>query len=486
MQPSDPPIPPAPAPLRPERAPPPVSGATPAEPLPGADPALRRRALLGAASALALGACAAQRGRPGAPAVAPASGAEAGARRAERLADLRDDGPALPGIDAQDRSARRARLARALAERGLDAYLCEPGPTMTYLAGVSWGRSERLFALVVTADGGAFWIVPAFEETKARHGIDGTAAAPGPGGDVVTWREDEYAFRPLCDALRARGVKRLAIDPGFRFGFVDRIAQAARADAGFGALAEHGAIVSGADVLVRLRGCKEPKELALLRRANELTKRALERIAHELRPGQRGADVGALVATAHERLGFSGSWCLPLVGAAAALPHGDAGATPLADGEVLLVDCGGAWRGYQSDVTRTWVPFGAPSADVERAWRDVRDAQRAAFDAIRPGVPCRAVDAAARAAIAARGWPGGFGVFTHRLGHGIGLEGHEDPYFDGGSQVELESGMTLSNEPGIYLPGRFGVRIEDVIVVTRDGADVFGAWQSGLRSPAGA
>lgn len=447
-----------------------------------------RRALLGAGSALLLGACAA--GARGAPSARPdpssTRAADARAALHERLADLRADDAEPPAIDAADRAARRARLGRLLAEHGLDAYVCEPGPTLTYLANVAWGRSERLFALVVLADGSAFWLVPAFEEAKARQSIDGTSTAPGPGGEVVTWREDEYAAPPLCAALRARGVKRLAVDPAFRFGFVERIAQAARADAGFAALAAQGAIVSGADVLVHLRGRKEEKELALLRRASELTKRALERIAHELRPGLLGADVGALVAAAHERLGFSGSWSLPLVGAAAALPHGDAGTTALGDGEVLLVDCGGTRRGYQSDVTRTWVPFGAPSADVERAWRDVRDAQRAAFDAIRPGVRCRDVDAAARALVEARGWPGGFGVFTHRLGHGIGLEGHEDPYFDGASEVALEAGMTLTNEPGIYLPGRFGIRIEDEIVVTRDGAEVFGAWQSGPRSPAGA
>ncbi|MBI5364907.1 MAG: aminopeptidase P family protein [Planctomycetes bacterium] len=445
-------------------------------PLPDPEPIPPRRALLAAASALALGACAAERGGPDGRA-----NAEASERAKERFADLRDDGPPLPKIDAADRAARRARLGRLLAERGLDAWIGEGGPTLGYLSGVAWGKSERLFALVVTADGAHFWLCPAFEAAKARQAID---APNGPGGALVTWREDEYAFRPLCAALRERGVARLAVDPGFRVGFVERLAQTARADAGFAALAAKDAIVSGAELGLALRGRKEAKELALLRRASELTQRALVRVHAELAPGMDGAAIGALVAAAHVRLGFTGSWSLPLVGAAAALPHGDAGRETLTPGKALLVDCGGTLAGYQSDITRTWVPFGAPSADVARAWRDVRDAQRAAFDALRPGRRCREIDAAARDLIAARGWPGGFGVFTHRLGHGIGLEGHEDPYFDGGSEVVLEPGMTLSNEPGIYVEGAFGVRIEDIVHVTADGAEVFGAWQEQPGSPA--
>jgi Xaa-Pro dipeptidase len=449
---------------------------------------LDRRALLGGAAGLALGACAAPPAatappptEPVAPAEAPEPAREARERAAERFADLSDATRGAEPITEADRAARRARLGRLLAERGLDALICEGGATMSYLTGVGWGRSERLFALVVDANGRHFWLCPAFEESKARLATDG---AGRPCGDYVTWQEDEYAFRPLCAELRARGVKKLAIEPAFRHGFVDRIAAAARADGSFAELAAQGVLVSGAELVVALRGCKDAKELALLRRANELTKQALVRVAEELRPGMDGAAVGSLVNAAHRKLGMTGPWNLSLVGPAAALPHGDASRQPLAEGDVLLIDCGAGFLGYQSDITRTWVPFGKAPAEVERAWNDVRDAQRAAFDALRPGRRCREIDAAARAAIEARGWPGGFGVFTHRLGHGIGMEGHEDPYFDGGSEVVLAEGMTLSNEPGIYLPGRFGVRIEDIVHVTRDGAGVFGDWQRGVGSPA--
>jgi Xaa-Pro dipeptidase len=197
-----------------------------------------------------------------------------------------------------------------------------------------------------------------------------------------------------------------------------------------------------------------------------------------------GREIAAVVDRAHKKLGFTSPWNLSLLGPAAALPHGDPDERRLARGDVLLVDAGGDFLGYQSDQTRTWVFDGAPSAEVARAWNAVRDAQLAAFDAMAPGVPCREVDRAARAKLVERGYRPGFADFTHRLGHGIGVEGHEDPYFDGGSAVPLASGMTLSNEPGLYFPGRFGVRLEDVVAITPDGAEHFGTWQRAPTSPA--
>jgi Xaa-Pro dipeptidase len=147
------------------------------------------------------------------------------------------------------------------------------------------------------------------------------------------------------------------------------------------------------------------------------------------------------------------------------------------------MDVGGSLHGYQSDITRTFVFDGVPSAEVERTWNAVRDAQRRAFELARPSAPCRSIDAGARSVFSNLGFGTGYENFTHRLGHGIGLETHEDPYFDGGSDVLLEPGMTLTDEPGIYLPGRFGVRLEDVLVVTAAGPDHFGQWQTSPRWP---
>ena len=240
----------------------------------------------------------------------------------------------------------------------------------------------------------------------------------------------------------------------------------------------------GAGILVELRGRKDAHELALLRRANELTQQAIHAAAERLQPGLSEREIGARITRAQERLGLSGVWNLSLIGPSAAYPHGDGRGTQLSRGDLILVDTGGSFHGYASDNTRTWIFDGQPSERISLAWHAVRDAQRAAFDAIRPGRACHEIDRTARALIDARGFGPGYRTFTHRLGHGIGMEGHEDPYFDGGSQVLLAEGMTLSNEPGIYLYGEFGVRLEDIVVVTDSGADHFGSWQVSPLSPA--
>jgi Xaa-Pro aminopeptidase len=153
-------------------------------------------------------------------------------------------------------------------------------------------------------------------------------------------------------------------------------------------------------------------------------------------------------------------------------------------GAVVLIDTGGALHGYQSDNTRTWVHAGEPTEEFARAWDAVQAAQQAAFAALRPGAPCRGVDEAARAVLTEAGYGPGYRCFTHRVGHGIGTEVHQSPYLDGGSEAVLEPGMTFSDEPGVYLPGQWGLRLEDIVMVTEEGGDHFGSWQQGPTSPA--
>jgi Xaa-Pro dipeptidase len=346
----------------------------------------------------------------------------------------------------------------------------EGGGTLTYLADVHWGKSERLFAMVLLADGTHFWLCPAFEAGRARLQID---APNGPRGEILAWQEHEHPYRPLASALKERRALRLAIEPSLRHGFVHELLS----------VIEGGEVQSGRGFVVALRARKDSHELAILRRANELTQVAIRAVARTLAPGMSGADIGRRMDRAHRRLGFTDPWNLSLIGAAAALPHGDPDAHPLARGDVVLIDTGGNFHGYQSDNTRTWVFDGTPAGTVLSAWNAVRDAQRRAFDALRPGLRCSEIDAIARARIDELGYGPGYRTFTHRLGHGIGVEGHEDPYFDGGSAVELAPGMTLSNEPGIYLPGEFGVRLEDIVAITEGGADHFGSWQKAPGSP---
>lgn len=397
--------------------------------------------------------------------------ADAAAATEELFADLEDASGTVAPIGPDEHAARRRRLGRILSDLGVDAYLCEGGATMGYLSGVRWGHSERLFALVVLADGDHFFLSPAFEAEKAKLSIEKDG---GPGGPIVAWDEHEYAWEPLAAALRGRRVERLVVDPELRYFAVERL----------GAAFGRERIASGQAARLALRGRKDSHELAILRRVNELTQEALAAVARVARAGMSAAEVGRMVHAAQRRLGLTGTWALTLPGPAAAYPHGDSRDRRIERDELLLIDAGGTLHGYQSDNTRTWVVEGTPSEEHVRAWSTVREAQRRAFEAIRPGVPCRAVDEAARKVIEDAGYGSGYAAFTHRLGHGIGMQGHEDPYFDGGSEVVLEEGQTFSDEPGIYLLDRFGVRLEDVVVVTARGADHFGSWQEGPESPA--
>jgi Xaa-Pro dipeptidase len=425
---------------------------------------LDRRGLFGVAAALAAA------GMSAACRSTTSASANEGPDPEDDFGELPDLRVLVAPISSEERSARRARLATLLRRHALDAYLCEGGPTMSYLSGVTWGRSERTFALLVLADGSHFWLCPAFEAEKARLSVE---APKGPGGDLVRWEEHEYAFAPLAAALKARRAERVAVDPQARF----FVAEGLRAELG------HERVVSGREVVTALRGIKDAHELELLRVANEGTQLALGAVSHRVRLGMRGDDVAKLMSRAHAKLGMNSPWSLALVGPAAAYPHGDNQSIALARGDFLLVDTGASLHGYASDITRTWCVEGAPSEAQQRAWHAVRDAQARAFDLIAPGVECREVDRAARASLEAAGYGSGYAKFTHRLGHGIGMEGHEDPYFDGGSCVKLEPGMTLSNEPGVYLYGEFGVRIEDIVACTASGATHFGAWQRGWSSP---
>jgi Xaa-Pro dipeptidase len=341
---------------------------------------------------------------------------------------------------------------------------------MTYLTGVSWWRSERLFALVVPSEGSHFWICPAFEEARARSMLD---TPDGPRGEVVAWQEHEYPYLVLDRALRERRIEKVVIEPQLRWIFAERLGER------FG----RERLASGHAAVVALRARKDAHEVALLRRANELTQYAIVEVAKTLTPGLTGGEIAARVDRVHEKLGMRGGWSVCLIGAAAAQPHGKGRDARLGRGDVLLMDVGASLHGYQSDITRTFVFDGAPTGEVERAWNAVRDAQRRAFDLARPGASCRSIDAGARAVLGSLGFGSGYETFTHRLGHGIGLETHEDPYFDGGSEVLLEPGMTLTDEPGVYLPGQFGVRIEDVLLVTASGAEHFGQWQTTPRWP---
>lgn len=433
------------------------------------DPAPSRRDLLGLSAGLGVGIAA---GTSGCRSLTPPMNETEAASPREPdeddplFGDLTDESALHAPITVDERAARMRRLGRILDRAGVDALLIEPGSTMRYLTEVEWGVSERLFALVAFADGSSLWLCPTFEVDRAQRRI---TRAGGPHGPVVSWEENEYAFDPLAAALLRRGASRIAVEPRARAFVFWRLAEVLGTKS----------VLSGDAVVRELRGVKDEHELALMRAASELTQRAVAAVGESLSAGVTDLEIEARLRRAQRKLGLVDAWGMALIGPDAILPHGGAGGRALERGDSILIDTGGRLHGYCSDTSRSWT-FGAPpTREYERVWHAVRDAQRAAFDALRPGVEAREVDRAARRVIGEVGFGAGYESFTHRLGHGIGLDGHEEPYLDGGNRLPVAPGMTFTNEPGVYLPWPLGVRLEDVMVVTADGADHFGAWPSG-------
>jgi Xaa-Pro dipeptidase len=333
-----------------------------------------------------------------------------------------------------------------------DALFIAPGTSLYYFTGIRWGLSERLLGLVVPRTGQPILIVPAFEEGRLREKLRLPI-------EVRVWQEDESPTRIVAAALADRGVRsgRIGVEEATAFTFYDHLRNAAP---GF-------EYASADPVTIACRACKSPHELELMRLACEATFDVFRAVFASLKAGMTQEEIGHLVEGGFSKMGLRGG-ALVLLGASAALPHGTLQPQKLKEGEVVLIDGGCTVEGYESDVTRTSI-FGKPSEKISRAFEIVREAQDAALDAARSGRLSGTVDEAARAVITAAGYGPDYKFFTHRLGHGIGLDGHEHPYLVRGSQTVLESGMTFSNEPGIYVPGEFGLRCEDDMVISAEG-----------------
>jgi Xaa-Pro dipeptidase len=356
-----------------------------------------------------------------------------------------------------------------MAQSGLDALVLGPGSSLTYFTGVQWHLSERFFGLVFTRKGDPVWVAPSFERDRALEQVR-------VGGDVRTWEEDASPYRLVARALGDRGAAtgRVGIEETMPFAFSDGVAQAAPASR----------LVSAVPVTAGCRMVKDAHERAIMERACAITRRAHRAVFASLREGTTVEEARAWCVAAHRRLGVRGG-ALVLFGRDAAFPHGTTNPQPLRPGDVVLIDGGGSLHGYASDITRTGVFGVPPTGRQRRIWELVRRAQIAALEAARPGVECQEVDAAARRVIDEGGFGPGYRYFTHRLGHGIGLDGHEWPYMVRGNATRLTPGMTFTNEPGIYIPGELGVRHEDTLIVTENGCENLGGpWSGTPEDPA--
>jgi Xaa-Pro dipeptidase len=407
----------------------------------------------------------------GAGAVLPAPEARSAAAAADEtpapIAALKSMTEGVAPITLEERKTRLAKAQKLLGEAGLDALVLGPGSSLTYFTGATWGLSERFFGAVVTREGDPAWVTPAFEKARGLEQIT-------VGGDVRAWQEHESPYALLAAILRDRkATGRIGIEETLPFVFADGLAKALPA----------AKLESGTPVSAGCRMIKDAHEIALMRRANEITVQAHRAVFASLKEGMSQTEVGRLCSEALRRLGMGGG-ALVLFGADAAFPHGTTKPQPLKAGEVVLLDGGGRLHGYASDITRTAV-FGAPPTDRQRRiWDVVRRAQEAAFKAARPGAECQAVDLAARRVIEEAGFGKEYEQFTHRVGHGIGMDGHEWTYLVRGNQTRLQPGMCFSDEPGIYIPGEIGVRHEDIIFITEGGAENMTKWSGTPEEPA--
>jgi Xaa-Pro aminopeptidase len=371
---------------------------------------------------------------------------------------------------------RRGRLEKArglLAGEHLDALLLTGGTSLRYFTNISWGQSERLLALILPRDGRAFVVCPAFEHDRAQEQIE-TGPLKGTA-DVMVWEEHEDPYQRIAEGLRARGITtgRLGVEETVRSVFASGAAAALPAMQ----------LSSGTPVTAGCRMVKDGHELELMRLAAEVTLKAYEAAYLALKDGMTQDQFADLVSLAHRRQGFEGGAGVQ-VGKYAALPHGSATPQVIREGTILLIDGGCSVEGYASDISRTFV-LGRATPRMKQVFEIEQRAQQAALAAARPGVECQAVDAAARKVIVDAGFGPDYRYFTHRVGHGMGMDGHEWPYLVRGNTLPLKPGMTFSDEPGIYIPGEFGVRLEDDMVITEAGAELFTPTSPSLENPFG-
>lgn len=340
---------------------------------------------------------------------------------------------------ARETYRRRLDVMRErLASLPADGLFATPSSNLYYLTGIEFSRSERLTALLLFPDRDPVVLCPAFEEERLRR----MCAVER----IVTWAETEDAFARAA-ALFSGASGTLAVEPSTAYDDVERLFERRP---GWKA-------VSAASAFGALRMVKTSEEIEAIRRAIAVAVPRFESAFASLRPGSVERDVSHA---------FGGENVVQF-GESSALPHGASGPRALRKGEAVLIDAWDKPDGYYYDITRSTF-FGAPDEEYRRIWSVVFEAQSAAIEHAAPGVPCSEVDSAARRVIEKAGY-GEF--FTHRLGHGLGIDVHEPPYMVSHETLPLEPGMTFTSEPGIYLPGRFGVRIEDDVLVTATGAE---------------
>jgi Xaa-Pro dipeptidase len=393
------------------------------------------------------------------------------------IAALKDRRSEAKPITSAERETRIARARELMAQNNFAAICIAGGTTLNYFTGVHWYNSERLTLIVIPVKGQPFGVCPAFEEERLQEVL---ALVPAMAQTrLYTWQEDENPYNQVAAGL-ACGLKDLAIATGkvgieetMPYVYAEGIARAL----------PQAKLANARPVTVGCRSIKSPAELALMQLANSITLQVYEAAWRSGHPGMTTREFSAMIGAAYERVGFPGEASCE-TGEYSALPHGSIKPQTIREGAIVMIDDGCTVQGYESDITRTFV-YGKPSDKMLKVFEIVHRAQAAALAAAKPGAPCEAVDAAARKVILDAGYGPVYKYFLHRLGHGIGMDGHEWPYLVQGNTLPLAENMTFSDEPGIYIRGEFGIRLEDDMHITAAGAKLFTGPSKSLEDPFG-
>jgi len=368
--------------------------------------------------------------------------------------------PLPPPISREERLARIAKARSLMQQRGFGAVLVESGPSLDYFTGIQWWRSERLTGVVIPATGDPIVVTPFFEKPS----IEEMLLVPA---EIRTWEEDEEPLKLVADFLKERGVANqpIAFEETNRFFIEDRLKQQLPSIA----------VVNGNPIVRQLRMLKSPAEIALMQSAADIMAASLKYAGERTRDGMTPEQIDALIGSAQKTLGADYDGGLILIGEASAYPHGSHKPHIVRKGEIVLMDCTCSVHGYQADITRTFV-FGAdPTAEQRKVWDQVHRGQQIAMGAAKVGAPAGSVDDAVRGTYQSWGYGPRYKLpgTSHRTGHGIGMEVHEPVNLVHGEMTPLAPGMCFSNEPGIYIPGKFGVRLEDCFHMTETGPKFF-------------
>ena len=374
-------------------------------------------------------------------------------------------------ISVAERQARVAKAQRLMQDSGIDALLLEAGSALVYFTGVRWWRSERFTGAIIPAEGDLAFVTPFFEEPSVRESMTF-------GDDVRTWHEHENPLELAAGILADRGIRdgKLAIEETVRHFIVDGIQQAAPATQ----------IVSGAQITRGCRMYKSTAEIALMQAANDVTIAAYHYVYSRIEKDMLPADISTLMNRAMRELGGNPKFAMVLLNEASAYPHGTDQPQTVKNGGVVLMDCGCSVHDYESDISRTWI-FGEPTKKQRQVWDTVKRGQELALDTATVGTPTGKVDDVVRTYYESEGFGPDYKTpgLPHRLGHGIGMDGHEPVNFVRGEPTPIAPGMCFSNEPGIYIFGEFGVRLEDCLYITDDGPQLFSMLSPSIDRPFG-